>query len=309
MDTSWFRRAVDQHSIEPDSFVFSVPFDSGYNGKNSSVLVTAAHSMFVEHRGHKAAAAVVGLQFTHESLSKHFINITSAVRIIAYRLWNSFQITCKIYFQCTGTGQCKKTCASDELDCYLLDNNGFVLLSERTEHTGKFFGQIDGTIMDSLVQDRIFRRVGLMDYQGICSDRDNPYNAAGKRINPIQPVSWILKYFFTFATTWFSFFTMPVISWPIAYNYEDEDIPVYEDEYDPPEYGPQEFEDHVTPEIEKATPQPNPPVRAAPPVVGGPRVVPDPAHARPCDLKTDLYLLQPDRLNSSGQSNPLKVNI
>lgn len=81
MDTSWFRRAVDQHAIEPDSFVFSVPFDSGYNGKNSSVLVTAAHAMFIEHRGHKAAAAVVGLQFTHESLSKHFINITSAVRI------------------------------------------------------------------------------------------------------------------------------------------------------------------------------------------------------------------------------------
>lgn len=79
MDTSWFKRAVDQHSIEPDSFVFSVPFDSGYNGKNSSVLVTAAHAMFVEHRGHKAAAAVVGLQYTHESLLKHFINITSAV--------------------------------------------------------------------------------------------------------------------------------------------------------------------------------------------------------------------------------------
>lgn len=39
----------------------------------------------------------------------------------------------------------------------------------------------------------------------------------------------------------------------------------------------------------------------------GPRVVPDPSHARPCDLRTDLYVLQPDRLNSSGQNNPLKV--
>jgi hypothetical protein len=84
MDTSWFKRAVDQHSIEPDSFVFSVPFDSGYSGKNSSVLVTAAHAMFIEHRGHKAAAAVVGLQYTHESLSKHFINITSAVSLVCF---------------------------------------------------------------------------------------------------------------------------------------------------------------------------------------------------------------------------------
>lgn len=81
MDMSWYKRAVDHHSIEPDSFVFSVPFDSGYNGKNSSVLVTAAHAMFVEHRGHKAPAAVVGLQYSHESLAKHFINITSAVSL------------------------------------------------------------------------------------------------------------------------------------------------------------------------------------------------------------------------------------
>ena len=164
--------------------------------------------------------------------------------------------------------------------------------------------------MDSLVQDRIFRRVGLMDYQGICSDRDNPYNAAGDRMNPIQPMSWAFKYFFTFFTTWFSFFSVPVISWPLPYNYDDEEVdPVYEDEYDPPEYGNHDFDDHSPPEIEKNAPtQPNTP-RAVPPAPGGPRVVPDPAHARPCDLKTDLYLLQPDRLNSSGQSNPLKVKV
>lgn len=163
--------------------------------------------------------------------------------------------------------------------------------------------------MDSLVQDRIFRRVGLMDYQGLCSDRDNPYNAAGERIRPIQSLPLILKYFFTFVTTWLSFLATPVISWPVPYNYEDDEIPIYEDEYDPPEYGqPQDFDDHTAPEIEKVTLSPNP-TRVVPPAPGGPRVVPDPAHARPCDLKTDLYLLQPDRLNSSGQSNPLKVSL
>lgn len=29
MESSWYKRAVDQHSIEPDSFVFSVPFNAG----------------------------------------------------------------------------------------------------------------------------------------------------------------------------------------------------------------------------------------------------------------------------------------
>lgn len=29
MDSSWYKRAVDQHSVEDESFVFSVPFDAG----------------------------------------------------------------------------------------------------------------------------------------------------------------------------------------------------------------------------------------------------------------------------------------
>ncbi|XP_038109215.1 voltage-dependent calcium channel subunit alpha-2/delta-3 isoform X3 [Culex quinquefasciatus] len=228
MDMGWYKRAVDHHSIEPDGFVFSVPFDSG------STLVTATHAIFIDHRGHKAPAAVVGLQFQHESLAKHFINITSA---------------------CTGSTSCKKTCASDELDCYLLDDNGFVILSERNEHTGKFFGQIDGTIMDSLVQDRIYRRVALMDYQGICSDRDNPYTAAGEPLQPPRPMSWLLKYIVTFATYWLSILPTPVASWHQgnSYNYDtendfEEDTYEYETNYEmPPEHNGQ---DNTTPDYE-----------------------------------------------------------
>lgn len=82
--------------------------------------------------------------------------------------------------------------------------------------------------------------------------------------------------------------------------------PVYEDTYDDT-YENRDFDDQSPPEIEKTPPAQQMPPRPVPPPPGGPRVVPDPAHARPCDLKTDLYLLQPDRLNSSGQSNPLKV--
>lgn len=220
MDSTWFKRAVDQHAIEPDSFVFSVPFDSGYTGKVNATLVTAAHAIFIDHRGHnKAPAAVVGLQYQHDSLARHFKNITSA---------------------CTGSGHCRKTCASDELDCYLLDNNGFVILSESTEHTGKFFGHIDGTIMDSLVQDRIYRRVSLMNYQGLCSDRENPYTAAGDlSARPNRHISWLFKYFVSFASTWLSFFPYDVQSWPhyseqnyLDKNYDDSDDSSYPENYD-----------------------------------------------------------------------------
>jgi len=72
----WYKRAVDQHGVEPESFVFSVPFDATSSIKP---LVTATHAVFVEHKGHHAPAAVVGLQIKHASLASHFQNITSTV--------------------------------------------------------------------------------------------------------------------------------------------------------------------------------------------------------------------------------------
>nr|CAD7199593.1 unnamed protein product [Timema douglasi] len=156
IDEVWYKRAVDHYSIEPDSFVFSVPFDAGAHGKP---LVTATHAVFVDHKGHRAPAAVVGLQFQHSTLAAHFLNITST---------------------CSG---CKKTCASEELDCYVLDNNGFIILSESAEHTGRFFGHIDGTIMDSLVQDKIYKKVAVFDYQGACSDTKSHYSDAASTLD------------------------------------------------------------------------------------------------------------------------------
>lgn len=63
-----------------------------------------------------------------------------------------------------------------------MDNNGFIILSEKPEHTGQFFGQADGTIMDSLVQDGIYKKVSIMDYQGACVDSKSHINAANKHI-------------------------------------------------------------------------------------------------------------------------------
>ena len=44
------------------------------------------------------------------------------------------------------------SCESESYECYVLDNNGFVVISEDPLNTGKFFGEIDGTILNSLVQ-------------------------------------------------------------------------------------------------------------------------------------------------------------
>lgn len=112
-----------------------------------------------------------------------------------------------------------------------MDNNGFVLLSENNEHTGRFFGQIDGTIMDSLVQDRIYKRVSLMDYQGVCSDRDSHYNAAGETLKVNTPFNWLLKYLLAFGTTWMAMMPDPIAAWPHFSQVDDDEYGMEDTNY------------------------------------------------------------------------------
>lgn len=80
----------------------------------------------------------------------------------------------------------------------MLDNNGFVIISEKTEHTGQFFGQIDGTIMDSLVQDRIYKKITVYDYQGACSNSKNHYSGDAYQVQPFDPIKIFFNYLVKF---------------------------------------------------------------------------------------------------------------
>jgi hypothetical protein len=42
-----------------------------------------------------------------------------------------------LYFQCIEGRDCKKTCNSEEFDCFVLDDNGFILITENHADTGK----------------------------------------------------------------------------------------------------------------------------------------------------------------------------
>lgn len=81
-DAPWYKRAVDHHAIEPESFVFSVPFKEAGAPGSAEPLVLATHAVFIEHRGHRAPAGVVGLYYELKTLAKHFANITSTVSLI-----------------------------------------------------------------------------------------------------------------------------------------------------------------------------------------------------------------------------------
>ncbi|XP_029161776.1 voltage-dependent calcium channel subunit alpha-2/delta-3 isoform X2 [Nylanderia fulva] len=286
MDSTWYKRAVDQHSIEPESFVFSVPFDAA---DTADPLVTATHAVYIG-KSHKAPAAVVGLQFQHSSLATHFVNITST---------------------CTGMTGCKKNCASEELDCYILDNNGFIIISERHEHTGKFFGEIDGTIMDSLVQDRIYRKVTVIDYQGTCSPQESHQSSA-----PRTPASSVIKTAVSFGNFLWTLvlslsiqdFWRPTLAFAKeAMHSLDDDIIFNEGEtHDFESLAPVDSTEEATSDNNNNIYMRFPMVAPVSPPTTRATSAHYPRKLRSCEKKTDLYILQPERLNTSGQSNPLK---
>ncbi|KAH6922739.1 hypothetical protein HPB50_018779 [Hyalomma asiaticum] len=119
IDELFYRRAVDFHQISNTSFIYSVPFDAGARyaaNDNSPIYVTGSRAVFLGTEK-KAPAAVVGLQIKHSVFEEKFLNISSKA-----------------------------------LDCFLLDNNGFVIVSSNRTQVGKFFGEIDDTLFLSMVK-------------------------------------------------------------------------------------------------------------------------------------------------------------
>uniref|UniRef100_A0A672Y9W6 Calcium channel, voltage dependent, alpha2/delta subunit 3 n=1 Tax=Sphaeramia orbicularis TaxID=375764 RepID=A0A672Y9W6_9TELE len=73
--------------------------------------------------------------------------------------------------QCTALdGKCSISCDNEDINCYLIDNNGFILVTEDQAQTGLFFGEVEGAVMNKLLQMGSFKRITLYDYQALCRE-------------------------------------------------------------------------------------------------------------------------------------------
>ncbi|XP_060654964.1 LOW QUALITY PROTEIN: voltage-dependent calcium channel subunit alpha-2/delta-3 [Drosophila nasuta] len=155
IDEIWYKRAVDQYFVHQESFVYSVPFDAAESG--SEIIVTASNAIFYNESSKSAPVAVVGFQFQYSAFYKLFHNITG------------------------------NACSIDDKDCYILDNNGFIVMSTQKHETGRFFGEINGAIMKRLVEEKVYKRVIVYDYQAVCFElpKPNDNNASNMVLSPL----------------------------------------------------------------------------------------------------------------------------
>lgn len=66
-----------------------------------------------------------------------------------------------------------KPCSAYEKSCYVIDNNGYIVVSENSSDTGRFFGDVEWRAMLELVELHIFKNITIYDYQAVCIKDEN----------------------------------------------------------------------------------------------------------------------------------------
>merc|ERR1712128_124787 len=174
-DEVWYKRAVEYHYNNPNSFVFSVPFDIG---DKRPTTVTATHAIYKEMNGRKAPAAVVGVQIDYDKFAQNFMDVTTGSGGAGYKTQSGEMLSCQ----------------NETIECYVLDNNGFVAISEDPSNIGKFFGEIDGTILKSLEQNHVFKKIKIYDYQAICLENADDGSPANVILTPFKLIAWMFNW-------------------------------------------------------------------------------------------------------------------
>uniref|UniRef100_A0A8D8S0Y7 Voltage-dependent calcium channel subunit alpha-2/delta-3 n=1 Tax=Cacopsylla melanoneura TaxID=428564 RepID=A0A8D8S0Y7_9HEMI len=309
IDEVWYKRAVEQHYVDENSFVFSVEFEA-YGSKifdtfnlNMKPRVTATHAIFVGNAEKKAPVAVVGLQMLHSALQNIFVNITST------SIYNKSKI---------------ETCLSDNLECFILDNNGYVIASENHNKasTGLFFGAVHPDVMRSMVKTNIYREIKYYDHQAVCFEVENvtdDTNSGRRLLTPLHHMSWVFKWT-TIQMFWYLINLNLNMFGTLAYSFtdqddeedknqvqiEDDDDILIEDEMEEEDYVniKSEAYDDIMSADEPALSSSVPTYTEAPETI----VEPSPSEMvrdiikihrtrpQPCDREVDLYVLEPKTL-------------
>ncbi|XP_060926203.1 voltage-dependent calcium channel subunit alpha-2/delta-3 [Limanda limanda] len=160
----WYKRAAEQ---VPGTFIYSIPFSTD----NKSVVLASTAIQLLDDRKSPIVAAV-GIQMKLEYFQRKF--------------WTA----CR---QCTALdGKCSISCDNEDINCYLIDNNGFILVTEEHSQTGLFFGEVEGAVMNKLLQMGSFKRITLYDYQARCKEYAGSSDSARTLSDPFTVVKWLL---------------------------------------------------------------------------------------------------------------------
>ncbi|XP_066094244.1 voltage-dependent calcium channel subunit alpha-2/delta-1 isoform X5 [Saccopteryx bilineata] len=169
-EDSFYKRSLDN-----DNYVFTAPFfnKSGPGAYESGIMVSKAVEIYIQ--GKQLKPAVVGIKIDVYSWIENFTKTS-------------------IRDPCAGpVCDCKRN--SDVMDCVILDDGGFLLMANHDDYTnqiGRFFGEIDPSLMRHLVNISVYAFNKSYDYQSVCEPGAAPKQGAGHRSAYVPSIADIL---------------------------------------------------------------------------------------------------------------------
>ncbi|XP_076422432.1 voltage-dependent calcium channel subunit alpha-2/delta-1 isoform X4 [Peromyscus maniculatus bairdii] len=170
-EDSFYKRSLDN-----DNYVFTAPYfnKSGPGAYESGIMVSKAVELYIQ--GKLLKPAVVGIKIDINSWIENFTKTS-------------------IRDPCAGpVCDCKRN--SDVMDCVILDDGGFLLMANHDDYTnqiGRFFGEIDPSLMRHLVNISVYAFNKSYDYQSVCDPGAAPKQGAGHRSAYVPSIADILQ--------------------------------------------------------------------------------------------------------------------
>ncbi|TRY66837.1 hypothetical protein DNTS_004778 [Danionella cerebrum] len=165
-NASYYRRSLDNKG-----YIFRAPYRSGnddiMNPENDTIgiLVSTAVDIAIGNRNIKPAAW------------------TDKFKILASNHTDSNRMSSQT---CGPNRICEMDCEanSDDLLCYLIDDGGFLIMSNQKDHwnkIGMFFSEVDPTLFYALYNNSFYRRKQSYDYQSVCDPVPSSNTGAAPR--------------------------------------------------------------------------------------------------------------------------------
>uniref|UniRef100_A0A8C8SJH0 VWFA domain-containing protein n=1 Tax=Pelusios castaneus TaxID=367368 RepID=A0A8C8SJH0_9SAUR len=156
-EVSFYKRSLDN-----DNYIFTAPYYNKSNASSYETGIMVSKAVEITINGQLIKPAVVGIKIDVSSWMENFT---------------------------------KTTIKSLHVDCVVLDDGGFLLMSNRDEYTqqiGRFFGEIDPGLMRNLINMSLYAFNKSYDYQSVCDPEEEPKQGAGLRSAYVPTIADIL---------------------------------------------------------------------------------------------------------------------
>uniref|UniRef100_A0AAR2J587 VWFA domain-containing protein n=1 Tax=Pygocentrus nattereri TaxID=42514 RepID=A0AAR2J587_PYGNA len=174
LNSNFYRRSLDNKG-----YIFRAPtrtsMDDPLITENGTVGILVTTAVEITVGGKTLKPAVVGVKLDLEAWVDKF-------KILASNVSDSRQGSHK----CGPSRSCEMDCEvnSDDLLCYLIDDGGFLVMSNQRDHwkkVGLFFGDVDPYLMHALYNNSIYARRQSFQYQSACEPTASSRTGAAPR--------------------------------------------------------------------------------------------------------------------------------